>query len=162
MLTLKYIIRLMKERFPVTDDCGFLKQDGGNDPLGMHGRANSQLPDLLTMLHDEYRNYLAQQLEILKTNGSKAKFTSAADAADAAPTKSFLNFAKKYLLKNRPTQQFPVDDNVGIVLRNHVRCCIAPGHNKPGSMQSAGAIHVTHGESQPELGGTSSSDSVGI
>lgn len=146
----------------MADDFGFMKQDGGNDPLGMHGRTNPQLPDILTLLHGEYTKHLALQLEAMRSRKEKAKFATAAEAAAAAPTEHFLAFAKKYLAKNRPTTQFPVDENVGIVLRNHVRCCIAPGHNKPGSMQDAGAIHVTHGEEQPELGGTSSTDSVGI
>jgi hypothetical protein len=147
----------------MTEDFGFLQQNAGNDPLGMLSRGNSQLPDLLTHLHDQYKLHLAKHMKAIQKKGGQLVHKTVEEAAFAAPVGSFLSFAQEYLNKNRPTQVFPVDSNTGIVLSNHVRVCVSPGIVVvPGSMEDSGAVGITHGMSQPGMGGTEQGGAVEI
>ena len=162
MLTLKYILRLLKLRFPMNEEYGFLVDNQGNDPLGLHAGRNPELPSLLDHLFDAYTAHIKAQMESIKRLGKRTQYRTANEAAAKAPTDNFLAFAERYLNENRPTNQFHVDENVGIVLRNHVRVCIAPNTNAAGSMQDSGAVPVMTGESQPKLGGTAPGNAVEI
>lgn len=165
MLTPRYILKLtrFKEQYPMPDDYGFMvDHSGGNDPVGMKARLGGGLPDLLTVLWAAYQTHILKQYTAFKKQGKKLKLASPIEAAAQAPAENFLAFARAYLDKNRPVQQFAVDDNVGVMLRNQVRCCISPNNVRPGQMQDANAVPVTTGDSQDDLGGMQPGSSVGI
>lgn len=72
------------------------------------GGISGNLPDLISHLEDLYRQ------EIDKPVGLSIDATR------------FIDFAKKYLTQNRPTEVFAVDNNYGVMLTNGFRMKISP------------------------------------
>ncbi len=152
-----------------------------NDPVGMQGHMHNQMPgigyqqaqpnpyasqglaadggisDVFTLLHEEYRAFVALEIEKRQAIGQKVAMTLE-EAMTKAPFTSFFNFSRRYLAQHRPVQQFVADGNVGVMLSNNKRVLLCPamqggfaGHG--GSMQHSGDINITPGQRQPGMEG---------
>lgn len=113
------------------------------------------LPTLLELLSSEYRKFLGIEIERRVSQGIGSISLEAAFAK--APIQNFLNFATRYLNEHRPIEMFPLDANTGVRLSNHVSFALCPLTQTQGTMQESGAVGVTHGKSQADLGNMPSS-----
>lgn len=104
-------------------------------------------PHLLQLLLNKYREHLDEKLKAMQAAGKKTP-VDVDQATRATPIMVFLKWASDWLRENRPVRQFFVDENMGIQLSNNLSCVISPGINIQGTMQDAGAVSVTHGQSQ--------------
>ncbi len=108
-------------------------------------------PHLTEHLWAQYRLHLKELLDARRAAGRPAAALD--DAVRRAPASHFYAFCVEYLLRNRPVTTFYVDTNVGVVLSNTNRVVVSPGFDLRGTMQAAGAVGVTVGESQPGMNG---------
>jgi hypothetical protein len=105
------------------------------------------MPHLVQLLWDRYLEHLAKEIETRKEKGLGA--VPLPEAIRRAPATHFVEFAANYLKRNRVVENFFVDENHGLRLSDNTTCVVCPGTNVQGTMQDAGEVGVTRGESQP-------------
>lgn len=128
-------------------------------------RSQGTIPDLMTLLKEEYARYLSFVIAQRQRAGQPT--IDLEEAMTKAPFHSFFVFCTRYLNKHRPVQQFAADANVGFMLSNNVRATLCPpvqggyvGYG--GQMQDAGDVGVTHGLSQPGMEGVVDGGGISI
>lgn len=108
-------------------------------------------PHLIEHLWGKYRAHLQELIDERKK--TKPDTVTVDEALKRATAAHFMAFCTQYLSVNRPVTNFFVDMNHGLVLSNTARVVVSPGFDLRGTMQSAGAVGVTAGVSQPGMNG---------
>jgi hypothetical protein len=119
-----------------------------SDPIFDAGTAQTGPPHLLQYLWDRYTAHIGAALERRRKEGKPAAVL--AFALRDAPATHFIKWAGDYLAENRAAETFFLDANLGLRLTNNDLVAVSPGVDVRGSMQDAGAVHVTTGRDRPD------------